>query len=491
MVSYIKSWSGRSWRFITSHWLLCLLVFSLAVRLIAISSERYWYDEAFTALIAGLSPLRALQAVAGDVHPPLWYIISWLTAHALGTSEIALRMPAAIFGSLSCLVLYKVLVPVGKREAMIGSGLLAVLPAQLAYSQEARMYSLLCFLVLLAIHSIQRGKWLRVMICLVLLMYTHNLSALYVAPLGVWSLVKGRKKALRYLPVVAAYLPWLVVAVRQLRSVAASFWIADPGSVGAALHYMLFTTFYNRLPAWAQWHGALAGISLTICSLWILRRDLKQLWHLVMIGVLPSAEMYSISLAWKPIMLDRALLPSGACLAALWALAWARSKRLGRYAMASIGVPMLALSFVSLFANVGSQKADYTDVVESVLAEWQDGDCIYNNSLSSVILFDRLLPPELPNYILPNIGDLSQSLSEETKLAMGIKQREIDADRLAGLGYRRMWLMYIDTPVTSDYERDAVLQVWHHYREIDVWWLAREEFGEFAVVQLDLTHRVD
>lgn len=479
--------NGHLWPFITRYWVPCLFSFSLAIRLLSIASERFWYDEAFTSFIASLSPLRAMQAVAGDVHPPLWYIISWLTARILGDGELALRLPASLLGALSCVLLYKIIRPIGKKEAMLSSGVLAVLPAQLAYSQEARMYALLCCLVLGGVYAIQRRKWMIAMVIFVLLMYTHNLACLYVAPMGIWSLIRGRKKAAKYLPISLSYLPWLVVALRQLRSVASSFWIPDPASIGGALHYVLYTTFYNRLPPWAQWHGALSAMVLTLVSFWILRREIKKIWHLVMIGVLPSAEMYGISLAWKPLMLDRALIPSGACLAALWALAWTRCNRRGRAVLGALGVPMLLLSFVAYYANTGGQNADYTDVVEYVLSEWEQGDAIYNNSLSSVILFDRLIPDDKPNYILPNIGDLSQSLTEETKQAMGIKQREIDADQLPGMGYKRLWLFYIDTPVTSDYERDTVLEVWHSYREIDVWVVAENQFGKFAVVQLDLT----
>lgn len=489
MEKFKRLWRGYLWRFIMSHWPLCLFTLSLSIRLLALTGKRFWYDEAFTAMIADLSPFRAMQAVAGDVHPPLWYFISWITARLIGTGELAQRLPSALFGSLSCVLLYKIVRPLGKNEGMIVSGLLAILPAQIAYSQEARMYSLLSCLVLFAVYSIMRGRWMAAITALVLLMYTHNLACVYVLPLGVWSLLKGKKQAMKYLPICLAYLPWLVVTWHQVQSVNSAFWIADPGNIGGALHYIGFSTLY-LLPDWAQWHGAICSILLTCYAIWILRADLKKLWHLIMVAILPSAEMYGISLAWRPIMLDRALVPSGAFLAALWAIAWTRCNRLQRAILGSIGVPMLVLSFSFYFLDSVIIKPDYTDIIDQVMEEWKPGDVMYHNSLGSVILFDRHLPDDLPNYILPNVGDLSQSLSEPTKQAMGIKQREATAAQLATMGYKRLWLMYIDSPVTSDYEHDRALQLWNSYYEIEVWPIGSDEYSEFSIVQLDLTRKL-
>lgn len=72
--------------------------------LLALSGvTRYWYDEAFTALLSRLPRLSdAISATALDVHPPLHYVITWLLAHALtGRQEFVTRGISAVFQMLA------------------------------------------------------------------------------------------------------------------------------------------------------------------------------------------------------------------------------------------------------------------------------------------------------------------------------------------------------------------------------------------------------
>src|SRR3990172_8957004 len=78
------------------YWPWLLFCSALAVRLFHLGSESLWYDEAFSAHLAALPLPRLIAATAGDVHPPLWYIIEWLMVHTLGASEFSLRLPAAL-----------------------------------------------------------------------------------------------------------------------------------------------------------------------------------------------------------------------------------------------------------------------------------------------------------------------------------------------------------------------------------------------------------
>ena len=72
----------------------CCVVFGvLALGLI---NNLFWYDEVFTLAVAGLPLGRMFMALAGDVHPPLFYLIEWFNIRLFGPG--ALRLPAFLFG---------------------------------------------------------------------------------------------------------------------------------------------------------------------------------------------------------------------------------------------------------------------------------------------------------------------------------------------------------------------------------------------------------
>ena len=62
-------------------WVDWLATLGILLRIVPIWAQPTWYDENFTILLARLPLDRLLQATAGDVHPPLWYLICWPLAH--------------------------------------------------------------------------------------------------------------------------------------------------------------------------------------------------------------------------------------------------------------------------------------------------------------------------------------------------------------------------------------------------------------------------
>lgn len=119
----------------------CMAV-AAVVRLV--NTRGIWVDEAISIAQARQPFGRMLeQLAASDVHPPGHHAILWLTVRALGTSELAVRLPSILAGVL--------LVPaVGalartlydRRTGLIAAALTTVAPLAVWYSQEARMYAL-------------------------------------------------------------------------------------------------------------------------------------------------------------------------------------------------------------------------------------------------------------------------------------------------------------------------------------------------------------
>jgi len=403
-----------------------------------------------------------------------------------GSSEFVLRLPSALLGAGAAVQVYNLINKIaGQKEARIASILITISPAMLNYGQEARMYALLTWLVLFVTNAIVDRSWTRVALGMVAIMYTHNLGALYVAPLAAWSLWRGHSALLKKWPILLSYLPGLALAVQQIRSVDAAYWIAKPGNIGAALYYLSFTTFFNRFPAWATWHSILAAITITIISLWSARSTIKKLWAVLLIGAAPSAEMYMISELWRPIMLDRGLVPAGASILALWAVGIVKASKLGRAAIIALGAPMLALGLYGLYSM---PTEDLSPLVNDIKNEWQSGDVLYHSSLSSVVLMDHITD-DLPSYILPGRGNLQTGISEKSKAAMGITERQVNDDTLFRRGYKRLWLIRIIAPVTSNDELAATDELIARHEIINQWMVSETEFESMEITLLDLHNR--
>ena len=129
---------------------LCTLA-GLWARLHRIGSKPFWLDEVTTLHRASLPFRRMVMDSLSFHHLPAYFVVtSWFAG--LGHDEAALRMPAALFGALSC----GLAAIAGARLAGLSAGLLAGMlmaaaPIEVQYGQEARSYTLVICLVLVAL----------------------------------------------------------------------------------------------------------------------------------------------------------------------------------------------------------------------------------------------------------------------------------------------------------------------------------------------------
>ena len=170
--------------------IIFLLILSLGtfLRLHSLGSKSLWLDEIGEVLVAKTiipdllpSNIATIQGIYYHISPPLDYIILHFFL-VFGKSEFFIRLPAAIYGVLSILVIFLV----GKemyseKEGLICSFLLAICPKAIYYSQEARMYSLFLLLSLLSLfifHRINKScntwkYWVLLTIVNTAIIYTH------------------------------------------------------------------------------------------------------------------------------------------------------------------------------------------------------------------------------------------------------------------------------------------------------------------------------
>src|SRR3972149_7180272 len=71
--------------------------------------------------------------------------------------------------------------------------MMAVMPMQLWYAQEGRMYALLLFLVLLSLLFALEGEWIGLAASAAAMLYTQNYAAFYLVVIGFIAIPDNRR----------------------------------------------------------------------------------------------------------------------------------------------------------------------------------------------------------------------------------------------------------------------------------------------------------
>ncbi len=129
--------------------MISLVFIGAALRFYHLGFNSLWLDEAYTYHFARLSLSEYWQIFQGasDFHPPLFYDLEKIGL-LFGNSENSLRIIPAIFGIAAIPLFYLI----GKKlfcrpVGIIMAGLITFSPLSIAYSQEARMYTMLLFFI--------------------------------------------------------------------------------------------------------------------------------------------------------------------------------------------------------------------------------------------------------------------------------------------------------------------------------------------------------
>ena len=238
---------ARAWLRHPALGLTALLAFALVLRLPSLG-EGFWVDDAIATGIAGHGLTEIPGVLRQDGSPPLYYVLLHLWLGVVGDTD-----PRAYALSLG---LALVAVPVAwwagrrlwdRRTGWTCAALAATSPVLTLYSAQARMYTLVVLLSLLACAAFglalverERRALVPLALALAALLYTHAWGLFLVAGLAAGAAVlvattpAGReRRALTRDAVLAfglagvAYLPWLPVLLDQTAHTAAP-WSTAP-----------------------------------------------------------------------------------------------------------------------------------------------------------------------------------------------------------------------------------------------------------------------
>ena len=155
-------------------------------------------DEAWHYAVANQdSLLAAYRASLTLAHPPLMVFVLYFWRH-LGTSDVMLRLPGVLAGTIFCWVFYQWLtVLFGRTAGWCGLIFAAFLPPMIVLSAELRQYSWMLMFAVSAAYFLERaldGNSARMMllsfVCLYLAMLSHYSAFLFAAGLGIFAILR-------------------------------------------------------------------------------------------------------------------------------------------------------------------------------------------------------------------------------------------------------------------------------------------------------------
>lgn len=458
--------------------LIILFIVAGILRLGFLWAAPLWYDENFSLILSRLPFAQMWTAMLGDVHPPLYYLLIWPIGQLMNAWHLPawiLRIPSALLSIASLWLFWKILqiFEPSPRVQVASFVLMAIMPLQLYYAQEARMYALLEFFVLAGFMAMLKKQWLLFWLACVGLVYTQNYGLFYAPVLCLVAIINDRRDWFD-IWLVACYVfmfysPWILILKSQMGIIQGVYWMhmGDTGQPLATLFRLLFMPDNNSV---LQIPLMMAGFAWLFSALiYTLFRKVqntsKRTSYLVItfsMALLPLAFAVGESLIWQPVIYYRPLIGSAPFLYILLArpieaLFSDKGKLiLSRVLYAACFIlPLLLICDGMMYLYSAENKTNnrVTEDLAYIQAHWMPGDVILNNGDDAWV---NLYPyaPDLPQYRIPICDAGIGGLSLMTRNALGIQYAPAD------LKYRRAWILWEFTPLSRAY-RTCVIDKYH------------------------------
>jgi mannosyltransferase len=372
----------------------------------------FWLDEGLSVGIASHPFTDIPGLLRQDGSPPLYYLVLHVWMLAFGSSEEAVRALSLLFGLATIpLAFWSAGSLFGRRAAWAAATLAATSGSLAYYSREARMYTLVSLLALLAltafVHAFAFGRrrWLPVLVLsLVGLLYTHNwglyLALGLAAGTAVVMAAAGPERRRRVLvdgflvagATALAYAPWVPTLVAQAATTGAPWsrppdlgslvgvigWVVDHDGIVIAFALVGLPAVVVLARRWRAGGEALAAVALA-----------------AVLGVsMVSAWVASLV---EPAWASRYFTMFVPAVVLLMALGLAREGRRGLWALglvAFLGLQPLA-SFPGIREDGPTQKSNVRRSVLMVDHLAGSGDLVVSTQIEHVPLLRYYLGPEL------------------------------------------------------------------------------------------------
>lgn len=256
------------------------VVSGIVARFLHLSKSSIWHDEAFSILLADRTPVAIWQATARDVHPPLYYEFLHIWMKLFGDTATSVRSLSVVCGVLLIPISFIIVKKIACiRAAAIVSFIVALSPFLVRYSQETRMYSMVCLWIALSLLAIvyiidkPKSVWPYILYSLTITLglYTHYYTTLIIGTywiflISLWwphrkshiqvsHIVTSGKWWLSNIVALVLFSPWLGSMYAQLKRGQGLSWL--PYTSISTWHdtiWQFFTfTDAHKLPAVIYW----------------------------------------------------------------------------------------------------------------------------------------------------------------------------------------------------------------------------------------------
>ncbi|HUC86730.1 MAG TPA: glycosyltransferase family 39 protein [Candidatus Saccharimonadales bacterium] len=311
----------------TRSFLLLMVVIGAVLRFFDIAESSIWHDEGFTMMLVRMAPNQIIARTARDVHPPLYYLLLHYWIMVFGSSETGARSLSAVFMIAAIPLAYLLVRRLwSEPAARLAALFVATGPFLIRYSQEARMYGMVAFLLLLATYILLRALesnrwvwWLAYTLTMAAAIYTHYYTIFVIAVHWIYmGVVTPRQRRthrglwnprwwLSNAVIVLAFLPWLPTAYAQYTRVQSSFWIPQATVQLLPATYLEFIIYYLSLNL-GPIVEIIFGIGMVAVLVWLYRRHTtkRKAWILLTsYCALGPVMVWLISFGPRPIFVDR------------------------------------------------------------------------------------------------------------------------------------------------------------------------------------------
>jgi 4-amino-4-deoxy-L-arabinose transferase-like glycosyltransferase len=478
-----------------------VLLIAFALRVFDLGAKDISADEAFGVMMIQ-QPFLDLWRTGQDLHPPLYHALAWVVTRFAGESAFALRFAALIPGVLTVAVAVAITRRIKEwKTGLIAGALVAVSPALVYWSQDARLYTLLALTSAVSMWAFlrlsqrrRRIDWAIYLLATLAAMYTQYGAFWVIAAQNLFVLL-GFVYPTRYpdwqahrrivwfagqAALALAYLPWLL---------GQAAFVASPSTVGAdgvvvsverfldAVGQIIRFSFVGYAPTEGAEFAIIVGLLLALISVCLGGRRWQALmgWWIVCTVVI---------VALTTLVLD--YFDARFAIAAILPLCVLIALQMGglidylgssQAAINFRGLKLLFLGFIFIlpiwqtfglallhwYMQPATAKSEYAAVMARIAAQWRDGDRIlYGNPGQIALIFVHqpgaldgvLLDPlrvnsaESAPYIDEAIGDASRIWLFEYGDPAGFDAMRLVPDALSSRGLRALEWEYDSGKVT-------------------------------------------
>jgi mannosyltransferase len=246
-------------------YLFLIILLGIVLRIYTIGNESLWADEGWS-FYRGTMSIGALLSdlFFNENNPPVYYVFINIWIKIAGDSEIAIRLPSAIFGIILIYCNFRIgELLYDKTVGLWFSFITAISLFFIEYSQEARVYMLFALLASLSMKSyfelqVNSGvsKYAKYVLWTVLLIYSHVYSVFLVFAQNIifvfqrfifqkesnpglknWIYLQGTVFLLAF--------PWFVSYLIRAQDIQDNFWIVEPGLANLKQTFKIYSQNSN------------------------------------------------------------------------------------------------------------------------------------------------------------------------------------------------------------------------------------------------------